>query len=119
MVRECMSFFATYHTTLPKWVAVAEKVNRDFGDGFGAYTERCLDLSVGLPFEKAFAYFGFEAVLSELADFAAQFLDIEAFFAQFGHCLAQFGSHVLQFDVVKYIFVHSGNDGLRVKINVY
>ena len=90
MVRECMSFFATYHTTLPKWVAVAEKVNRDFGDGLGAYAERGLDLSIGLPCNQAVAYFSFEAVLSDLADFAAQFLDIEAFFAQFNQGMAEF-----------------------------
>ena len=90
MVRECMSFFATYHTTLPKWVAGAEKVNRDFGDGFGAYTERCLDLSVGLPFNQSVTYFGFEAVPSDLTDFAAQFLDVEAFFAQFNQGMAEF-----------------------------
>ena len=114
-----MRAFATYHTTLPKRVAVAENVNRDFGDGLGAYAERFLYLSVGLPFNQSVAYFGFEAVPSDLADFAAQFLDIEAFFAQFGQGMAEFALQVSQFNGVKYIFFHNGNECLRIKINVY
>ena len=114
-----MRVFAAARTALTKPIAVAKQVFRDFSNGIGVYAERGLDLSVGLPFEKAFAYFSFEAVLSDLADFAAQFLDIEAFFAQFGQGMAEFALQVSQFDGVKNIFVHSGNNGLRVKINVY
>ena len=114
-----MRVFAATRTALAKPIAVAKQVFRDFSDGRGGYAESGLYLSVGLPFEKAFAYFGFKAVPSNLADFAAQFLDVELFFAQFGQSLAQFGLQVSQFNGVKYIFVHSGNNGLRVKINVY
>ena len=114
-----MRVFAATRTALAKPIAVAKQVFRDFSNGLGVYAERCLYLSVGLPCNQAVAYFGFEAVLSDLADFAAQFLDIEAFFAQFGQSMAEFALKVSQFNAVNCIFFHNGNDCLRIKINVY